>query len=65
MKHWYVQWEGGCARHGAFIGVALSGGALLVVSGSLEAGIAKIVSLPVSVGGGNLPWFGTLRLTCW
>lgn len=43
------------------IGVALSGWALPVISGMSQVGIAKIVSLPVGVGGGNLPWFDTLR----
>lgn len=54
MKLLYVQWEGGCAQHGAFIGVALSGWALPVVPGVSQVGIAKIVSLPLSVRGGNL-----------
>lgn len=46
---WCIQ-RGGSERLGSCL-----------VSGILEGGIAKFVSLPVSVGGGNLPGFDTLR----
>lgn len=56
-----VRWEGGCAQYGVFHRVARRGWALLVVSGVSQTGIARIVSSPGSVGGGNVPWFGTPR----
>lgn len=61
VKHLFVQWEGGCAQHGAFIGVALSRWALPVLAGILEAGIAKNCFSSSKCGRGNLPWCDTLR----